>query len=45
MRLTTAILILAAGIVISAMAYVLSGGRVAFFFLPLIFGLPLMWRR
>jgi len=45
MRLTTSLLILAAGIAISVGVWLATGGRVALFLLPLVFGLPLLWRR
>lgn len=45
MRLPMTLLILAVGIAISVAVWILSGGRFAFLFLPLILGLPLMWRR
>jgi len=45
MPLTTTLLVLAAGIAISVAVYFLSGGKFVFFFLPLIFGLSLLWRR
>ena len=45
MRLSVTLLILLAGVAISAGVWALSDGRFAFFFLPLILGLPLVWRR
>jgi len=45
MRLSTTILILLAGVAISVAVWFLTGGRVAFFFLPVILGLPFVWRR
>jgi hypothetical protein len=45
MRPSTSLLILAAGIAISVAAYVFSGGRLFLVFLPVIFGLPFLWRR
>jgi hypothetical protein len=45
MRLTATLLILLAGIAISVAAWWLSGGRVLLLFLPLIIGLPPLWRR
>lgn len=45
MRLTTSLLILTAGIAISAAVWFATGGRVALFLLPLVFGLPFLWRR
>jgi hypothetical protein len=45
MRLTTTILVLLAGLAISVAAYALTGGHVVLVFLPLVLGLPLLWRR
>ena len=45
MRLTTTLLILAAGIALSFGIWKLSGGTSAFFVLPLVFGLPFVWKR
>jgi hypothetical protein len=45
MRLPATLLILATGIGISALVWVASDGRVALFLLPLVFGLPFVWRR
>ena len=45
MRLSVTLFILLAGIAISAAAWWLSGGRFLLVFLPLIIGLPLLWRR
>lgn len=45
MRLGTTLLILFLGLALSAAAWALSGGKVAFLFLPLIFGIPFVWRR
>ena len=45
MRLPMTLLILAVGIGISVLVWVASGGRVALFLLPLVFGLPFVWRR
>ncbi|WP_183280419.1 hypothetical protein [Phenylobacterium zucineum] len=45
MRIGTSLLILAAGIAISVAAWAASGGRLFLVFLPLVFGLPLLWRR
>lgn len=44
MRLGMTLLILLVGVAISVAVWVFSGGTFAFFFLPLILGLPLMWR-
>jgi len=45
MRLSMTLLILAVGIGISVLVWVVSDGRVALFLLPLVFGLPFVWRR
>lgn len=45
MRLTTTLLILAAGVALSFAIWKVSGGTFAFFVLPLILGLPFVWRR
>ena len=45
MRLSVTLLILAAGVAVSVAAWWLSGGRFLLVFLPLIIGLPLLWRR
>ena len=45
MRLATTLLILLAGVAVSVAAFYLSGGRFVLVFLPLIIGLPLLWRR
>ena len=45
MRLSMTILILLAGVAISVAVWVFTDGRFVFFFLPLILGLPLVWRR
>lgn len=45
MRIGTTLLILALALALSAAVWALTGGRVAFLFLPLLFGLPLAWRR
>ena len=45
MRLSMTLLILLVGVAISAAVWWLSGGRFGFFFLPLILGLPFVWRR
>jgi hypothetical protein len=45
MRLGVTLLILIVGLAISAAVWVFTGGRVAFVFLPLLLGLPLVWRR
>jgi hypothetical protein len=45
MRLMTTLLVLAAGLAISVAVYVLTGGRFVFLLLPLVLGLPLVWRR
>lgn len=45
MRLPLTLLILLVGVAISAAAWILSDGRFAFFFLPLVLGLPFLWRR
>jgi hypothetical protein len=45
MRLTATLLILLAGVAVSLAAWWLSGGRFLLVFLPLIIGLPLLWRR
>ncbi len=42
MRLSTSLLILVAGLALSALVWVATGGKFAFLFLPLM--LPLMWR-
>jgi hypothetical protein len=44
MRLGGTILILLIGLAISAAVWALTGGRVALLFLPILFGLPLLWR-
>jgi hypothetical protein len=44
MRLATLLLVLAATIALSVALYALSGGRVLFFALPLVFVGPLAWR-
>jgi hypothetical protein len=44
MRLLPTLLILAAGLAISAAVWAISGGRMMFLFLPLIV-LPFVWRR
>jgi hypothetical protein len=44
-RLTTSVLILVVGLAISAAVWFASGGRFMFLFLPLLFGLPLIWGR
>ncbi len=45
MRVVTLLLVLAGAVALSAGLYLLSGGRVIFFALPLVFAGPLMWRR
>lgn len=45
MRLDLTILILVAGLALSAIVWGASDGRFGFLFLPLILGLPLVWRR
>jgi hypothetical protein len=45
MRLGMTLLILVVGLAISAAVWMATGGRVAFLFLPLLLGLPLVWRR
>lgn len=45
MRLSTTLLILFLGLAVSGAVWVLTGGRVAFLFLPLLLGLPFVWRR
>ena len=43
MRLTTTLLILAAGLAISFLVWRMTDGRVGLLFLPLLLGLPLVW--
>ena len=43
MRLT--LLVLAAGVAISVAAWYFTDGRMLLVFLPLVLGLPLLWRR
>lgn len=45
MRAGLTLLILAAGVAISAAVWVFSDGRFAFFFLPLVLAAPFVWRR
>ena len=46
MRWGLAIAVALAGVAISVLVWMLTGGKVAFFFLPLLFlGLPLLGRR
>jgi hypothetical protein len=45
MRLAVTVLILVAGVAISVLAYVLSGGRFVLLFLPLVLGLPFVFGR
>lgn len=45
MRLGGTLLILAAGLGLSAVIWMVTGGRVAVFLLPLVFGLPFLLRR
>ena len=45
MRLGWTLIILLAGLGLSALVWFASGGKVAFLFLPLLFGLPLLLRR
>lgn len=45
MRLVCTLIIAVCGIAVSAMIWFLSGGRIAFLFLPLLFVLPLVLRR
>jgi hypothetical protein len=45
MRLPTTLLVLAAGIGISVLVWVVSDGRAMLFLLPVVFGLPFVWRR
>ena len=45
MRIGMTLLVLAIGLGLSALVYVISDGRVAMLLLPLLFGLPLMMRR
>ena len=44
MRLTTTLLILAAGVAVSVAVWFLSGGRFFLFLLPIVFAAPLLWR-
>jgi hypothetical protein len=41
----TLLLVVAAAIAISVAVYLATGGRFVFFFLPLLFGLPFLFRR
>jgi len=45
MRIGITLLILFLGLALSGAVWMLTGGRVAFLFLPLLFGLPFVWRR
>ena len=45
MRLSVTLLILFLGLALSGAVWALTGGRVALLFLPLLVGLPMMWRR
>jgi hypothetical protein len=45
MRLACTLVIALAGVAISVMVWFLSGGRVAFLFLPLLLAAPLFFRR
>jgi hypothetical protein len=44
-RLGMTLLILLAGLALSAAVWAFSDGRFGFLFLPLILGLPFVWRR
>jgi hypothetical protein len=43
MRFATTLIILMAGLAISASVWFLSGGQLAVLVLPLLLGLPLLW--
>jgi len=45
MRSPISILILLAGVILSAGVWVATGGRVMLFLLPLLIAIPLAWRR
>ena len=45
MRLGATLLILFLGLAVSGAVWALTDGRVAFLFLPLLLGFPLLWRR
>ena len=45
MRASTMVLVTLAAVALSVAIWRLTGGHVAFFFLPLLFGLPLLGRR
>jgi hypothetical protein len=45
MRLGMTVVILLGGVAISVAVWLISGGKFALFFLPLVIGLPLLWRR
>lgn len=45
MRLPTTILILCAGLAISAAVWFATDGRAGLLLFPLVFGLPFLWRR
>ena len=45
MRASTIVLVTLAAVTLSVAIWRLIGGHVAFFFLPLMFGLPLLGRR
>ncbi|HKR90534.1 MAG TPA: hypothetical protein VJS38_20385 [Phenylobacterium sp.] len=44
MRLATMLLVLAGAVALGVVLYVLSGGHVVLFVLPLVFAGPLIWR-
>jgi hypothetical protein len=44
MRIMVTLIVLALGLAVSAAAWMLSDGRIAMLFLPLLFGAPLLWR-
>ena len=45
MRLTITLVIFLLGVAASVAVWAYTGGTFTFFLLPLIFGLPLVWRR
>ncbi|HEY0052094.1 MAG TPA: hypothetical protein VGB49_01645 [Caulobacteraceae bacterium] len=45
MRPLTMLLIVLAAVAVSVAVYAATGGRFVFFFLPLLLGLPLLFRR
>lgn len=45
MRIGVTLVILAAGLALSVAIWAVTGGRVAFLFLPLLLALPFVWRR